>query len=120
MSKRRKPSYIALPLACERVYPAGGRAILKIKTADELGAGELEERWKTRRAGRETAVSRRVLQLFVDRGGLIPVEDVVASFPHLPAAAVQQALVTLHEDDLIRIQNGHVHTAHSFPPPPPP
>jgi len=89
-------------------------AILQIKTADELGAGELEERWRTRRAGRETVVSRRVLQLFVDRGGLIPVEDVVASFPRLPAAAVRQALATLDEDDLIRIQNGHVDMAYPF------
>ena len=59
-------------------------AILEIKTADELGAGDLEERWKARRAGRETAVSRRVLQLFVDRGGPIPVEEIVAGFPDAP------------------------------------
>jgi len=89
-------------------------AILEIKTADELGAGDLEERWRTRRAGRETAVSRRVLQLFVDRGGLIPVEDVVASFPDVPAASIRQALVTLDEDDLIRIQDGRVDMAYPF------
>jgi len=64
-------------------------ASLLIKTADELGAGDLEERWRTRRAARESAVSRRVLQLFVDRGGLLPVEDVVASFPDVPAVSVR-------------------------------
>jgi Alkylmercury lyase len=89
-------------------------ASLQIKTADELGAGDLEERWRTRRAGRETAVSRHVLQLFVERGGPIPVEDVVAGFPDLPPEAIRQALVKLDDDDLIRIQDGHVDMAYPF------
>src|SRR5215471_11394098 len=114
MSKRRKPSYISLLLACDRVYPASGMASLLIKTADELGAGDLEERWRTRRAARESAVSRRVLQLFVDRGGLLPVEDVVASFPDVPAVSVRQVLIALDEDDLIRIQDGCIDMAYPF------
>ena len=89
-------------------------AILEIKTADELGAGELEERWRTRRAGRETAVSRRVLQLFVDRGGPIPLEEVVAGFPDVSPESTRQALVKLDDDDLIRIQAGHVDMAYPF------
>jgi hypothetical protein len=89
-------------------------AILEIKTADELGAGDLEARWKARRAGRETAVSRRVLQLFVDRGGPIPLEEIVASFPDASPESTRQALVKLDEDDLIRIQAGLVDMAYPF------
>jgi len=89
-------------------------ARLQIKTAAELGAGDLQDRWKARRAARETAVSRRVLQLFVDRGGPIPVEDIVASFADAPAAATRHALVTLDDDDLIRIQDGRVDMAYPF------
>jgi len=89
-------------------------AILEIKTADQLGAGDLEDRWKARRAGRETAVSRRVLQLFVDRGGPIPVDEIVASFPDAAPESVRQALVKLDDDDLIRIQAGLVDMAYPF------
>jgi len=89
-------------------------AILEIKTADELGAGDLEERWRTRRAGRETAVSRRVLQLFVDRGGPIPLEEIVAGFPDVSPESTRQALLKLDDDDLIRMQAGHVDLAYPF------
>jgi len=89
-------------------------ASLQIKTADELGAGDLEERWRARRAGRETAVSLRVLQLFVDRGGPLPVEDIVATFPDAPLESTRQALVRLDEDDLIRIRGGLVDMAYPF------
>ena len=62
-------------------------ASLEIKTADEFAALDLEGRWKTRRAARETAVSRRILQIFVDRGGPIRVEELVATFPDEPGGA---------------------------------
>ncbi len=81
-------------------------ATLEIKTADELGAGDLETRWRARRAGRETAVSRHVLQLFVDRGGPIPIEE----FPE----SMRQALAKLDDDDLIRIHAGVVDMAYPF------
>jgi hypothetical protein len=87
---------------------------LRIKTADELGAGDLEDRWRARRAGRETAVSRRVLQLFVDRGGPIPVDEIVAGFPDFPRESMRQALLKLDDDDLIRIQAGQVDMAYPF------
>ena len=89
-------------------------ASLQIKTADELGAGDLEDRWKARRAGRETAVSRRVLQLFLDRGGPLPMEEIAASFPDVPSESTRQALVSLDADDLIRIQDGQVDMAYPF------
>src|SRR5262245_5980105 len=87
---------------------------LRIKTADELGAADLEERWKSRRASRETAISRAVLRLFVDRGGPISIEQLVATFPDAPAEETQQALIRLDEDDLIRIQAGQVDMAYPF------
>ena len=87
---------------------------LQIKTADELGAGDLEDRWKARRAGRETAVSRCVLQLFVDRGGPFSLEAIVGRFPDIPAESLRQALVSLDADDLIRIQDGLVDMAYPF------
>jgi len=89
-------------------------AILEIKTADELGADDLEARWKARRAGRETAVSLRVLQLFVDRGGPIPIDEIVAGFPDAPPESVKHALLKLDDDDLIRIQGGVVDMAYPF------
>jgi len=89
-------------------------ANLEIKTADEFVALDLEGRWKTRRAARETAVSRRILQLFVDRGGPILVDEIVASFPDEPSGVIHQALTALDHDDLIRLRDGHVDMAYPF------
>lgn len=89
-------------------------ASLQIKTADELGAADLEERWRARRAGRETAVSRRILQLFVDRGGPIPVDEIVAGFPDVAPESIRQAVIRLDDDDLIRIHAGQVDMAYPF------
>jgi len=66
-------------------------ATLTIKTADELMALDLQERWRARRAGRETQVSEQVLRAFVDHGGPILAEDIAAAFRDIPAAAVHQA-----------------------------
>ena len=54
---------------------------LTIKTADELIALDLEGRWRTRRAGRETAVSRWILRAFLDRGGPIPADQIDIAYP---------------------------------------
>jgi hypothetical protein len=89
-------------------------ASLQIKNTDELGARDPEDRWRARRAARETAVSRRVLRLFVDHGGPISVEEIVAGFPDAPTAATRQALVKLDDDDLIRIRDGRVDMAYPF------
>ncbi len=89
-------------------------ASLEIKTADEFAALDLEGRWTTRRAARETAVSRRILQIFVDRGGPIRVEELVATFPDEPGGAIHQALIALDTDDLIRVRGGHVDMAYPF------
>lgn len=90
-------------------------AILEIKTADELIDQDLEARWTARRAARQTQVFQQILRAFLDRGGLIPVEDIVAAaVQDGPAEAVHQALIALDGDDLIRIRGGQVDIAYPF------
>ena len=55
-------------------------ASLEIKSADELIALDVEGRGRARRAGREALASRRILRIFLDRGGPIPVDEIVAAF----------------------------------------
>ena len=95
-------------------------AVLHIKTADELIALDLEGRWRTRRASRERLVSRRILRMFFDRGGPIPVEDIMASFPDDPAEVTRQALIALDDDDVILIRDGRIDIAYPFSTPPTP
>jgi len=86
-------------------------ASLEIKTADELIALDVEGRGRTRRAGRETLASRRILRIFLDRGGPIPVDEIVAAFQDDP---IHQTLVALDNDDLIRIRDGQIDIAYPF------
>src|SRR5439155_1859975 len=100
MSKRRKPSYIASSgLAAEFILLPGrtrGKPVdLEIKTADEFAAHDLQSLWKVRRAARESAAFRRVLQLFVERGGPIPVEEIVGGMLDVEPEATRRALVAL-------------------------
>jgi len=89
-------------------------ATLEIKTAEELIDPALEARWAARRAARETDVVRRILRTFVDRGGPIPVEDIVAAFQDRPATEIHDVLIALDCDDLIRVREGHVDIAYPF------
>jgi hypothetical protein len=88
-------------------------ATLEIKTADEFTALDLEDRWRTRRAARETELSRRILRMFLDRGGPIPVKEIGAAFDG-PHDAIDEALCSLDADDLIRIRDGQVDIAYPF------
>ena len=88
-------------------------ASLEIKTADELIALD-EGRRGTRRAAREAPASRRILQAFLDRGGPIPVDEIVAAFQDGAAGAIDQTLVALDDDDLIRIRDGRIDIAYPF------
>ena len=74
--------------AGERAGRRARVATLTIKTADELMALDLQERWRARRAGRETQVSKQVLRAFLDHGGPIPAEHIAAAFRDTPAAAI--------------------------------
>src|SRR2546428_12452789 len=89
-------------------------ATLEIKTAAELTDPALEARWAARRAARETEVLQRILRTFVDRGGPIPVEEIVLAFHDRPVDEIHDALIALNSDDLIRIRDGHVGVAYPF------
>ena len=89
-------------------------ATLEIKTAAELTDPALEARWTARRAARETDVLQRILRTFVDRGGPIPVEEIVLAFHDRPVDEIHDALIALNSDDLIRVRDGHVDVAYPF------
>ena len=89
-------------------------ASLVILTADELIALDVEGRGKTRRAARETPASTRVLRAFLDRGGPVPIDEIVAGLQRDSAEALREALVRLDDDDLIRIRDGHIDIAYPF------
>ena len=89
-------------------------ATLEIKTAEELTDAALEARWTTRRAARETDVLQQILRTFVDRGGPVPIEDVVLAFQDHPVDEIHDALIALDSDDLIRVREGRVDIAYPF------
>ena len=89
-------------------------AILAIKTAEELTNPTLEARWTARRAARETDVLQRILRTFVDRGGPVPVEDIVLAFQDRRVEEIHDALIALDADDLIRVREAHVDIAYPF------
>jgi hypothetical protein len=87
---------------------------LEIRTAAELSDPELEARWTTRRAARETAVLQQVLRAFVERPGPVEVEQIVAAFADGPSEGIRQDLARLDGDDLIQIRDGLVDVAYPF------
>ncbi len=62
---------------------------LEIRTAAELSDPELEARWTTCRAARETAVLQEVLRAFVERPGPAKVEQIVAAFANGPPDGIR-------------------------------
>ena len=89
-------------------------ASLVILTADELIALDVDGRGKARRAARETPTATRILWTFLNRGGPIPVEEIVVGLQRDASEAVHDALMRLDDDDLIRIRDGHVDIAYPF------
>jgi hypothetical protein len=87
---------------------------LMILTADELIALDVEGRGRARRAARETPTATRVLQMFLDRGGPVPVPEIVADLHRGSGESVHDALVKLNDEDVIRISDGHVDLAYPF------
>jgi hypothetical protein len=88
---------------------------LEIRTAAELSDPELEARWTTRRAARETDVLQQVLRAFVERPGPVEVEQIVAAFAAgPPPEGIRADLARLDADDLIQIRDGLVEVAYPF------
>ena len=87
---------------------------LEIRTAAELTEPELEARWTTRRAARETDVLQQVLRAFVARAGPVEVEQIVAAFADGPPDGIRADLARLDADDLIQIRDGLVEVAYPF------
>jgi hypothetical protein len=89
-------------------------ASLMILTADELIALDVEGRGRARRIARESSIATRILQMFLDRGGPIPVGEILAGFQGDSGESVRDALLKLDDEDLIRISDGHVDLAYPF------
>ena len=89
-------------------------ASLVILTAEELIALDVEGSGRARRSARETATASRILRMFLDRGGPVPVGEIVADLERDRAADAHDALVRLDDEDLIRISDGHVDLAYPF------
>src|SRR2546422_1934126 len=85
-----------------------------IMTADELKALNSLERQAARRAARQQPLIRLILSTFLQRGGPIPIKDIVASSPNARAETVHDALVALDDEDVIRIRAGQVDIAYPF------
>jgi hypothetical protein len=93
---------------------------LMILTADELKALNPLERQAARRAARQQPLARLILRTFLQRGGPIPVDDIIAASPDDHAAALHDSLVALDDKDLIRIRAGQIDIAYPFSGPPTP
>jgi hypothetical protein len=88
--------------------------MLEIRTAAELIDPELEARWAARRADRASDLMQYILRTFVERGGPIAIDEVVAACPDEGPDAVRRALVALDEQDLIQIRDGRIEIAYPF------
>ena len=88
-------------------------AELVILTADDLKALNSLERQAARRAAREQPLAQLILRAFLQRGGAIPVEDIIGS-PERDTEAAYDALAALDDDDLIRIRAGRIDMAYPF------
>src|SRR5437763_1623372 len=84
-----------------------------ILTADELKALNSLERQAARRAAREQPLVQLILRAFLERGGSVPVEDVIGA-PDNTSEAAYDALAALDDDDLIRIRAGKIDMAYPF------
>jgi alkylmercury lyase-like protein len=89
-------------------------ANLVIMTADELMATDSLERQAARRAARQQPLVRLIFRRFLDRGGPIPIEDIVAGSTDSRPEALRDAIVALDDEDLIRVRAGQIDIAYPF------
>ncbi len=89
-------------------------ANLVILTADELKALTPLELQAARRVARERPLVRLILKIFLEQGGPISVQDVVAASPDGHAKELQDALPALDDEDIIRVRAGQIDVAYPF------
>ena len=93
-------------------------ADLLILTADELKALNSLERQAARRAPRQQPLTRLVLRTFLQQGGSIPVEDIIAASPGVRSDALHDALIARDDEDLIQVRAGQMDLAYPCQRPP--
>lgn len=89
-------------------------ANLVILTAEELKALNPLERQAARRAARQQPLTRLILRAFLERGGPLSLEDIVAASPDGQPGGLREALVALDDEDLIRVRADHIDLAYPF------
>lgn len=89
-------------------------ATLAILTADELKALNPLEEQAARRAARQQPLARLILKTFLQRGGPIPVEDIITASAGAQPETTHDGLVALDEEGLIRIRAGQIDIAYPF------
>ena len=89
-------------------------ANLMILTADQLKALCPLERQAARRAARQQPLMRLILRTFLQRGGPIPVEDIIAASSGAAPDTLHDAFVALDDEDLIRVRAGQIDIAYPF------
>lgn len=88
----------------------------EIRTADANDLWDLERaaRGAARRAARVDGVLPYVLRAFVERGGPVEVDAIVAAFPDRPRDDVLDTILVLDGRDLIHLRDGRVEVAYPF------
>ena len=89
-------------------------AKLVILTADQLKALNPLQRQAARRAARQQPLVRLILNTFLQDGGPVPVERIIAASPDGHAEALRGALVSLDDEDIIRVRDGQIDLAYPF------
>ena len=89
-------------------------ANLVILTADELLAFGSLQRQTARRTARQQPLVRLILQTFLQRGGPIPVDDIITASRNTQAAATHDTLAALDDDDIIRVRAGQIDVVYPF------
>lgn len=89
-------------------------ADLVILTADELMALGSLQRQVARRTARQRPLVRLILQTFLQRGGPIPVEDIIAASRDTQVEATHDVLAALDDEDIIRVRAGHIDISYPF------
>src|SRR5262245_52911292 len=87
---------------------------LPVRTAAEVMDAGFEARWAERQAARRDEVLRRIIRLFLERGGPISPDALAAALPGRSLAQVVDAIRRLDADDLVLLRDGQIELAYPF------